>query len=348
MNNETSVYESTSGSAYSAKEMRKSSNGNSLMLFVFLVCMIGGAYLSQAILGLFIEKDTSLFSNLTFLMRMLFQYFAGVPLAIFIYRKTTSGRTAEKIGSLFCKPQQSLWWIIRWIFITLFFTYAAAIANNLFFNLLQSLTNVKLNQISFSADNTLLSKVSNIIAIVFLAPFFEELLMRGALLGNSKRYGTWSAVISTGIFFGLLHANYPQIFFAAVMGICSAFLVLKTKSIIPSIIVHFIVNTFGGIQSLFIGDLDITRIQSMDVNYIMNHLDSFAAIMVIGLIIMGLMTAGLIFFILEIVMHKESFRLAPVCPEVSEKKKLGIYFTAPLTILLTLVLLVLTVKNALF
>ncbi len=346
MYTENTIAENTESSAYSSKTMRKSSNGNSMMLFIFLICMIGGSYLVRLVMGQFIDKDSQLYDSATFLAGMMFQYFVGVPLAIFIYKKTPSGRTTEKIGSLFRKPEQSLWWVLKWVLITIVFTYGTSIASTLFFDLLQSLTGIELNQTDFSADDTFLSKFANIVSITLLAPIFEEILMRGALLGNAKRYGTWSAAISTGIFFGLLHANYPQIPFAAVMGIFSAFMVLKTQSIIPSLIVHFTINTIGGITSLFIGNIDLEEMQNGNIDVIMDNLGAFIILMCAGFLVMGLIAAGLILFILEIVMHKESFHIDPVCPEVSEKKKLAVYFTAPVTILLTIVLLALTVINA--
>ncbi len=332
--------------AYSSKLMRKSSNGNSMMLFIFLICMIGGSYLMSFVMGLFLDEESQFYDSAVFLARMAFQYFVGVPLAIFIYKRMPSGRTTEKIGSLFCKPQQSLWWVIKWVLITIAFTYGTNIASTLFFNLLQSLTGIELNQVNIAADDTFLSKLANIISITILAPIFEEILLRGALLSNTKRYGTWSAVISTGIFFGLLHANYPQIPFAAVMGIFSAFMVLKTNSIIPSLIVHFTINTIGGVMSVVISGIDITKMQSGDMDHILENLGVCIIIMCAGLLVMGFIAAGLILFILEIIMHKESFHIPPVCPEVSEKKKLAVYFTAPVTILLTIVLLTLTVINA--
>ncbi|MBO5163434.1 MAG: CPBP family intramembrane metalloprotease [Ruminococcus sp.] len=347
MYTENTVEENTESSAYSSETMRSSSNGNSLMLFIFLICMIGGGYLVRFILGQYLDKDSQLYDNAAFLTGMMFQYFVGVPLAIFIYKNTPSGRTTEKIGSLFCKPQQSAWWVIKWVLITIAFTYGTSVASNMFFELLQSLTGIELNQTDLSADDTFLSKFGNIVSITLLAPIFEEILMRGALLGNTKRYGTWSAVVSTGIFFGLLHANYPQIPFAAVMGVFSAFMVLKTKSIIPSLIVHFTINTIGGVMSLFTGNVDLEEMQNGNINVIMENLGTYIIIMCAGFLVLGLIGTGLILFILEIVMHKESFHIDPVCPEVSEKKKLAVYFTAPLTILLTVVLLALTVVNAL-
>lgn len=331
---------------YSAKIMRKSSNGNSLMLAIFIFFMLAGSVVALITARLLVGESSEYYNAILLVIQMVIQSFIGVPLAIFIYKLFPSAKGTEKIGSLFCKPQQSVWWVIRWISISIFFTYGTALATNLLSMLIQSLTGIELNQTDFSADDNLLSKCVNILCITILAPIFEEILIRGGLLGNTKRYGTWSAIIATGIFFGLLHMNYPQIPFACMMGICSAFMVVKTKSIFPSIITHLIVNTIGGIQSLFTGNIDLEKIQAYDMEYISENIVPFLVIMCAGFIIMGLLAIGLVLFILEIILHRDSFKIEKKYPEVSEFKKLLTYFTAPGTIILTIFLIVMTVVSA--
>lgn len=348
-NNENTIGiipDSSENSGYSAKFMRKSSNGNALILIIFTIFMIGGSYISGVILDTFMSSDSEYYKSIYMLLSMFIQYYIGVPLSIFIFRKTPMGRTADTVGSLFKKPQQSLWWVIRWIFITIFFIYGTSLATNMIFMLIENLTGIELIQTDFSADDNALSKAINILCITFMAPVFEEILIRGGMLNNSKRYGSWSAVIATGLFFGLLHMNYPQVPFAAVMGIFAAFMVMKTKSIIPSIATHFIVNSIGGFQSLFTGGIDIDKVQASDMDYIMENPVPVFVIMACGFIIMGLMAIGLVLFILEIILHRDSFKLEKVNPEVSEGKKLCHYFSAPLTIILTLFYLGMTIYNA--
>lgn len=337
---------SDSEQGYSAKLMRKSSNGNSLMLAIFVFFMFAGSVVALIAAKVLVGEDSEYYNAILLGIQMVIQSFIGVPLAIFIYKLFPSAKGTEKIGSLFRKPQQSAWWVIRWISISIFFTYGTALATNLLYMLFQSLTGIELNQSDFSANDNLLSKFVNILCITILAPIFEEILLRGGLLGNTKRYGTWSAIIATGIFFGLLHMNYPQIPFACMMGICSAFMVVKTKSIIPSIATHLIVNTIGGIQSLFTGNIDLEKIQAYDIDYILENMIPFLVIICSAIVIYGLIGIGLVMFILELVLHRDSFKIEKIYPEVSEGKKLLTYFTAPGTIILTVFLLVMTVVNA--
>jgi membrane protease YdiL (CAAX protease family) len=348
-NNENTIGiipDSSENSGYSAKLLRKSSNGNSLILIIFTAFMFLGSFLAANIANAVVGKDSEYFKGIVLILSMIIQHFIGIPLALFIFRKTKIGQGTDTIRSVFRKPQQSFWWVVRWILIAVFFSYAASLATNMFFMFLEKITGVSLVQTDFSAENNTFSQVVNIISITFMAPLFEEILIRGGMLNNIKRFGSWSAIISTGIFFGLLHMNYPQVPFAAVMGIVTAFIALKTKSIIPTIITHFIVNSIGGVMSLITGGLDIKAIQNGDISSLLENPVVFVIYMGLTFLVIGLMAVGLVLFILECILHRDSFRFEKINPEVSEGKKLCHYFTAPLTILLTLFYIGMTILNA--
>lgn len=115
-NNENTIGiipDSCGNSGYSAKLMRKSSTANSLILIIFTIFMIGGSILATYIAEAFVNKDSEYYSSLCMLLSMLIQSFGGVSLALFVNKKTAAGKEAEPIRSLFRKPQQSAWWIIR-------------------------------------------------------------------------------------------------------------------------------------------------------------------------------------------------------------------------------------------
>ena len=340
------IPENSGNSGYNAKTMRKFSNVNSLMLLIFTILMIVGAVIGATVAENFVGEDSEYYKCIGLIVSMVIQYCVGVPLAILVGRKTKTGRNMETVRSLFRKPQQSVGWVVRWVFIGIFLSYGATLVTSTIFSIIEAITGVKLNQTDFSAENNSLSQVINIICITFMAPLFEECLIRGGMLNNIKRYGSWSAVISTGIFFGLLHMNYPQVPFACVMGIVSAFIVLKTNSIIPSIIIHFVINSIGGIMSLFTGNIDVEEMDSANIEVIAENIVPYLTIMFCGFLVFGFMITGLVFFITEISSHRDSFKLEKVNPEVSEGKKLCHYFTAPLTIILTLFYIGMTILNA--
>ncbi|WP_147533322.1 CPBP family intramembrane glutamic endopeptidase [Bacillus marasmi] len=75
----------------------------------------------------------------------------------------------------------------------------------------------------------------------------EELIWRGLMLSSLKEFvSNRSAVIITSIGFGLLHltVGIPFIFslLFSIGGLFYAFVVMKTNSIYPAIIFHFVIN----------------------------------------------------------------------------------------------------------
>jgi len=65
-------------------------------------------------------------------------------------------------------------------------------------------------------------------------------------------------------------------------------------------------------------------------------------------IIIGLAITGLVLFIIELVKHRESFHIENELPEVPAVKKTLTYLTAPITILMFLAFIAVTVINALY
>lgn len=75
------------------------------------------------------------------------------------------------------------------------------------------------------------------------------------MLNKLRRYGDKIAIVTTALLFGLFHTNFSQFFYATVLGIIFAYVVLKTGTIKYSIILHIFVNMMGSfIIPLIIGD----------------------------------------------------------------------------------------------
>lgn len=76
-----------------------------------------------------------------------------------------------------------------------------------------------------------------------IAPVFEEIIFRGYILNNMRRYGNIVAVIVSSIFFCMFHSNLVQFINPILMGIMLSFIAIKSESILPSIIIHMFNNT---------------------------------------------------------------------------------------------------------
>jgi len=88
--------------------------------------------------------------------------------------------------------------------------------------------------------------MGNIVPLLFVLAVMpsicEELSFRGAILSASDGMKIGNAALLNGILFGLVHMNFQQIPYATFLGVIFALYVLHTKSILASILAHFMVN----------------------------------------------------------------------------------------------------------
>jgi membrane protease YdiL (CAAX protease family) len=85
--------------------------------------------------------------------------------------------------------------------------------------------------------------VAKLLAIVIIGPIAEEMLFRGVIFREfARRYSPAHAVVGSAGLFALFHLNPWQAAVALPVGLVSAWLVLKTGSIIPGIVLHASLN----------------------------------------------------------------------------------------------------------
>lgn len=82
----------------------------------------------------------------------------------------------------------------------------------------------------------------NILIVGVCAPVFEELMFRKLLIDRMARFGEATAVVVSGLMFGLFHGNFSQFFYAAFLGMLFAYVYAKTGKIRYSIAIHMIIN----------------------------------------------------------------------------------------------------------
>jgi uncharacterized protein len=80
------------------------------------------------------------------------------------------------------------------------------------------------------------------LAVIVIPPIVEEMLFRGVVLQSLKRFGDGFAIVVSALFFGLYHGNLIQIVFAFLSGLALGFVVVRTGSLLPSILIHCINN----------------------------------------------------------------------------------------------------------
>ena len=110
---------------------------------------------------------------------------------------------------------------------------------------LEAIANLFGGSILQSMAGTSLSDTSITLLIYggFLAPIFEEVLVRGAVMHYFEKYGKVFAIVTSAILFGVFHANIIQGIFAALIGIVLGYIAIE-YSVWWAVALHF-VNNFG-------------------------------------------------------------------------------------------------------
>ncbi|MEA4896073.1 MAG: type II CAAX endopeptidase family protein [Oscillospiraceae bacterium] len=83
------------------------------------------------------------------------------------------------------------------------------------------------------------------LVIVIIAPILEELMFRKVLIDRIRVYGEGTAILVSGLMFGLFHGNLFQFFYAFGLGALFAYIYLRTGRVRYTMILHTIINGFG-------------------------------------------------------------------------------------------------------
>jgi membrane protease YdiL (CAAX protease family) len=95
--------------------------------------------------------------------------------------------------------------------------------------------------------------VANGIVICTLVPLVEELTFRGLGFSLLERFGTWWAILVTGILFGLSHGLLLELPIIAAFGCLLGWVRARTGSVLPGIALHAAFNLFALVAAVTIG-----------------------------------------------------------------------------------------------
>ena len=106
------------------------------------------------------------------------------------------------------------------------------------------------------------------ILVCIAAPLFEEILCRGIFLRSFlENYSARKAILWSAIIFAVLHMNPWQAIPAFVIGYFMGWLFYRTKSLLPSIVVHFLNNFVAYVTAGMLGDdLEYGKMLSWQLN----------------------------------------------------------------------------------
>lgn len=96
-----------------------------------------------------------------------------------------------------------------------------------------------------SYDPSVINLLLNLVGGALFPAVFEEMALRGYVLGALRPHGDKLALVVSSILFGLIHANIKQVPFALALGLVLGWLTVQTNSILPAIVLHFTNNALA-------------------------------------------------------------------------------------------------------
>lgn len=102
------------------------------------------------------------------------------------------------------------------------------------------------------ADLAMQTNIWNVVFLVIVGPIFEEWLFRKQLIDRTRKYGEKTAILLSGLAFGLFHMNLFQFFYAFLLGVMFGYIYMRTSKLRYSTAMHMIINFNGGVLAPWI------------------------------------------------------------------------------------------------
>lgn len=168
-----------------------------------------------------------------------------------------------------------------------------------------------------------------ILTVAILPAFVEEFAFRGVVMGTLRPYSEGAAILVSSATFALMHGNFVQMPFTFCCGLVFAYMDIKTNSLLPSVIVHFLNNGLSVAADLLIA------------HGIMSEL-------VVNLLygVIFIVTGVLAFiFIKGFTKDKEMFTLDKGSDIIPFKKKITTICSSPTMIIFTVIMVLLSIMT---
>lgn len=314
------------------KRLKKSALWMSLVLLMYL-----GIYYSISVFASMLISALPADPLITEIANDLF----GIAMYLLIFPAviiTANIGNRHKTYTFFQKPQVSRGFICKWCVIALGMTYFVSFVSQYIFSVLEAM-GMYINDLSSPVPEHPAGLVFYFITVSVLAPIFEEILFRGVFLTHNLKFGCLFASVATGIFFGLIHQNHEQLFYAAVLGVIFAYMDIKAGSVIPSVIAHAVVNTFSFIATLL---LYFTNYNETMVNESLRLDGSPVVLLLLGIldyVVYALVLTSIILLIVEFKSNRSALNLPKGDSGLNTSEKTSAFFLSPAMIGVILVLI---------
>lgn len=247
---------------------KKSFSRIGLAMFVY-IALTTAIQIGEGMLLPVLFPGTQFGSYTKYALLLLPQYVIAMPAAYLIMKRLPVGILTKKslgTGRFFMV-----------LFVCFFILYAGNLAGAIVTKLISAITHKQMTDLTakiLSGSNVW----ANLLAVSITAPIVEELFYRRLLITKLSQYGERTAVIISGLIFGLVHGNLSQFFYAFGLGLGLGYIYVKTGKLRYTIALHIIINVTGGVVSPLI----------------MNNASAFMP--VYSTIFLGLAIAGLVVY----------------------------------------------------
>ena len=107
-------------------------------------------------------------------------------------------------------------------------------------------------------------RIGSVAYIAVLGPITEELLLRATCLPLCSHISTRFGIVASAVLFGIMHGNLTQFFNGFVLGLLLAYVTVKSRSVLPAMIMHVANNTLATIQTYMAAGMTKEAYQKID------------------------------------------------------------------------------------
>ncbi|MCD8148982.1 MAG: CPBP family intramembrane metalloprotease [Clostridiales bacterium] len=264
--------------------------------FALIVLIIVVQVILSIVIEFFAPGSLYRYPGLYWIVSLAPQYLVAMPVCAIIMRRLPAMKLYQK------KMKAGKWFST--LCIAIFIMEAGNIIGNLVCALIGALSGIELT--SDIQDLMTTGSLGMVFLFsVILAPILEELVFRKLLIDRVIVFGDRTAILLSGLIFGMIHGNFYQFFYAFGLGCLFAYVYIRTGKVRYTISFHMAVNFLGGfIGTFFLEKLDYLQwingdsIDAIFTAFFMNP-GAMIGLVLYELLFIGLAIAGLVQFILS-------------------------------------------------
>lgn len=155
--------------------------------------------------------------------------------------------------------------------------------------------------------NTVGDLFLNLFVLALVPAICEELIYRGIILNGMRKFGVHTAVFASAAIFAIAHGSAMQTVYQFILGVALGYVLIKTGSLIASMVVHFLNNATVIIINY------IANTTSSGLNEALSGNGTWSALDIVLAICMALASVAVIIMLLSFMKQKQ--------PEVLYEKK---------------------------